>query len=166
MYGLDDQDHGTFGAYYVGDARHLYKIPEGLAPEHAAPLQCAGATVYSALADTVRAGTRVGVLGIGGLGHLAIQFAAKMGAEVVVFSTSASKEAEARAFGASEFVLLDEVDKVAKPVEVLVLTGAKYPDWARFLTPRVLAGEGTIVPLNAPSGDLVLPYVPTRPNRS
>jgi D-arabinose 1-dehydrogenase-like Zn-dependent alcohol dehydrogenase len=57
----------------------------------ATPLQCAGATVYSALIDVAKPGTRVGVLGIGGLGHLAIQFAAKLGAEVVVFSRKRRK---------------------------------------------------------------------------
>ena len=99
--------------------------------ETAAPLQCAGATVYSALVSTVKPGYRVGVLGIGGLGHLAIQFAAKMGAEVVVFSTSAQKEAEARGFGATEFCLLNEPEKVKEPVDVLVVTSSAYPSWEK-----------------------------------
>ncbi len=129
IYGLDDQDHGTFGEYYVGREGFVFKIPEGMALEHAAPLQCAGATVYAALVDTAKPRDRVGVMGIGGLGHLAIQFAAKMGCEVVVFSTTAAKEAEARSFGASEFVLLAEPEKVKAPINVLLLTGAQYPDW-------------------------------------
>jgi D-arabinose 1-dehydrogenase-like Zn-dependent alcohol dehydrogenase len=74
---------------------------------------------------------RVGIIGIGGLGHLAIQYANKLGAEVVVFSTSRDKEAEARAFGASEFYLLDETDKLSKPVNTLVVSGSKYPDWEK-----------------------------------
>src|SRR3569833_1417218 len=157
MYGGDDIDHGTFGEYYIGCEEFVFKIPDGLAPEDAAPLQCAGATVYSALVSTAKPRDRVGILGIGGLGHLAIQFASKMGMEVVVFSTTASKEAEARAFGANEFVLLDEVEKIKEPVDVLLLTGSKYPDWNRFLKINVLARDGVIVPLNAPSSDIVLP---------
>ncbi len=129
IYGVDDNDHGTFGQYYVGREGFVYKIPDGMAPEEAAPLQCAGATVYSALIDNAKPRDRVGVMGIGGLGHLAIQFAAAMGCAVVVFSTTAAKEAEARSFGATEFVLLEDADKISAPVNVLLLTGAKYPDW-------------------------------------
>lgn len=100
----------------IGTETFLHKIPENISSEHASPLQCAGATVYSALIKTVKPGDRVGIVGIGGLGHLAIQFSAKLGYETVVFSTSAAKEAEARSFGAEEFYLLSEVEKVAKPV--------------------------------------------------
>ena len=77
------------------------------------------------------AGDRVGILGIGGLGHLAIQFACKLGAETVVFSTSSSKEMEAREFGASEFYLLDELEKVSKPVDLLLFAGSTHPDWSK-----------------------------------
>ena len=79
-------------------------------------MQCAGATVYSALTSVLFPGARVGIIGIGGLGHLAIQFAAKLGHDTVVFSTSAGKEAEARSFGATEFYLLGEVEKLSVPV--------------------------------------------------
>jgi len=75
-----------------------------------------GATVYSAITSTAKPGDRIGIVGIGGLGHLAIQFSAKLGYETVVFSTSASKEEEARSFGATEFYLLSEAEKITKPV--------------------------------------------------
>ena len=87
--------------------------------------------MYSALIGSAKPGDRIGIIGIGGLGHLAIQFSAKMGYETVVFSTSADKEAEARAFGASEFYLLSEPEKVTKPINVLIVTGSRYPDWAK-----------------------------------
>ncbi|KAF5005714.1 hypothetical protein FDECE_7875 [Fusarium decemcellulare] len=132
IFGEGDFDNGTFGNYYIGKETFLHKIPDTLASEHAAPLQCAGATVYAALKATVTANKRVGILGIGGLGHLAIQYADKMGAEVVVYSTSASKEAEARQLGATEFRLINTMfDEVTAPIDVLVVSGTKYPDWDR-----------------------------------
>lgn len=122
---------GAMTDYYIGAESFLYKIPESIKSEHAAPLQCAGATVYTALASTVKPAQRVGIVGIGGLGHLAIQFAAKLGAEVVVFSTSPGKEKEAREFGASEFVLINEPEKVSSPVDVLVVAASSAPDWSK-----------------------------------
>lgn len=158
LYGLGDFDNGTFGTYFVGKEGHVHKIPEGMSSADAAPLQCAGATVYAALTETVKYGDRVGVIGIGGLGHLAVQFARKMGAEVVVFSTSKDKEEEARGFGASEFVLLGEMEKVSRPVDVVILTANKYPDWGRLMDKGVLARGGTVVPLAAPThGPISLP---------
>ncbi|KAJ4236825.1 hypothetical protein NW757_013365 [Fusarium falciforme] len=133
-FGEGDFDNGTFGTYYIGKQTFLHKIPENLASEHAAPLQCAGTTVYAALKATVTNEKRVGIFGIGGLGHLAIQYAAKMGAEVVVYSTTASKEGEAQELGATEFHLISEMfDKKAAPIDVLVVAGSKYPDWEKYV---------------------------------
>lgn len=122
---------GTFADYYIGTETYLHKIPDSISSEHAAPLQCAGATVYSAIINNVKPGQRVGVVGIGGLGHLAIQFAAKLGSEVVVFSTTLAKETEARQFGASEFYLTQEPGNITKPVDVLLISGSTYPDWEK-----------------------------------
>ncbi|KAH8889550.1 GroES-like protein [Thozetella sp. PMI_491] len=158
IYGSGDMDNGTFGHFYIGKEGFVHPIPDELSSVDAAPLQCAGATVYSALVDTVKPGDRVGILGIGGLGHLAIQFAAKMGVEVVVISTTKEKQQEAMGFGASEFVLLGDVDKILSPLQVLVVTGARMPNWNKLLENRVLARNGTLVPLTAPNnGPLVLP---------
>jgi D-arabinose 1-dehydrogenase-like Zn-dependent alcohol dehydrogenase len=129
IYGFTGHSNGTFSTYYVATEGYVYKIPESMSSEMAAPLQCAGATVYSALRTYYQPGMRVGVLGIGGLGHLAIQFAAKLGAPVTVFSTSANKEKEAREFGASEFVVLGQEDKLEAPVDLLLITAHKAPDW-------------------------------------
>ena len=130
-YAESDHDNGTFGDYYIGTETYLHKIPDTLSSEDAAPLQCAGATVYKALVDVVKPAKRVGIIGIGGLGHLAIQFAAKLGAEVVVFSTSAGKEEEARTFGASEFYLLNEPERVQQPVNTLIVAGNSQPAWEK-----------------------------------
>lgn len=131
VYGEGDINNGTIGKYFIGVETYLHKIPEGLSNEHAAPLQCAGATTYNALVSIVKPGDRVGILGIGGLGHLAIQFAAKLGTDVVVFSTSRDKEEEARKWGAKEFYLLYETEKLTKPVDTLVIAGSRYPDWRK-----------------------------------
>jgi D-arabinose 1-dehydrogenase-like Zn-dependent alcohol dehydrogenase len=133
IFGESDFDNGTFGEYYIGKETYVHKIPDALSSEDAAPLQCAGATVYNALVGNVEPTSRVGIVGIGGLGHLAIQFAAKMGAQVAVFSTSKSKEQEAREFGASEFYLLDETDKLQTPLDVLVVAGSRLPDWEKYV---------------------------------
>ena len=88
--------------------------------------------MYVALASVLKPAQRVGILGIGGLGHLAIQYAAKLGAEVVAFSTSPSKEKEAREFGASEFVSVNEPETISSPIDVLIFAGSTAPDWKKY----------------------------------
>ena len=129
IYGASGHSNGTFATYYIATEGYVYKIPETMSSEFAAPLQCAGATVYSALKTYYQTGMRVGIIGIGGLGHLAIQFAAKLGAPVTVFSTTPDKEKEARGFGASEFIVLGQEDKLEAPVDILLITSHKAPDW-------------------------------------
>lgn len=80
----------------------------------------------------VSKGDRIGIIGIGGLGHLAISFAAKLGAEVVVFSSSETKKAEAMELGASEFYVTGDL-KTTKPdklLDYLIITASGHPDWA------------------------------------
>ena len=97
--------HGGYADRVRANARFVIPIPEALDSEHAAPLLCGGITVYNPLrTHGVNPSSRVGIVGIGGLGHLAIQFARVFGAEVTAFSTSAAKEEEARALGAHHFV--------------------------------------------------------------
>eukprot|EP01024_Parvocaulis_polyphysoides_P006691 TRINITY_DN11852_c0_g1_i2.p1 TRINITY_DN11852_c0_g1~~TRINITY_DN11852_c0_g1_i2.p1 ORF type:complete len:212 (-),score=30.56 TRINITY_DN11852_c0_g1_i2:102-737(-) len=90
---------GNFGGMQklmIAPAHFAYKLPEGLKSVFAAPLLCAGSTVYGPIRKLVnRPGIRVAVLGIGGLGHLAIQFASALGAVVTAVSTSPNKEQEA-----------------------------------------------------------------------
>ena len=138
IFGEGDYDNGTFSPFYIGRETYIHKIPDSIPSEFAAPLQCAGATVYSALVGITKPAQRVGIIGIGGLGHLAIQFASKLGASVVVFSHSANKEAEARSFGAEEFYSLDDISKMETPVDVLILTANRYPDWRKSVLPREL----------------------------
>ncbi len=87
------------------NARFVVALPDGLESERTAPLLCAGVTVYNPLRrHGINPSSRVGVIGIGGLGHLALQFARVFGAEVTAFSASPAKEGEARSLGAHHFV--------------------------------------------------------------
>jgi alcohol dehydrogenase (NADP+) len=108
--GVDRQDGSrTFGGYsrdYVVREGFAYKLPEGLDPAAAAPLLCAGITVWEPLrAAGIGPGSRVAVAGLGGLGHLAVKMAAGLGAEVTVLSRTADKAEEARGFGAEGLLL-------------------------------------------------------------
>lgn len=85
--------------------KFTFKVPEGIPLDAAGPLLCAGITTYAPLARYVKRGDRVGIVGIGGLGHMALQYSRAMGADTWAISTSASKEAEARHFGANNFLL-------------------------------------------------------------
>ncbi len=101
--------YGGFATSVVVDSRFAYLLPETLPSEDAAVLLCAGITVYHALFQHRTADVqRIGIIGIGGLGHLAIQFAHAMGYHITVFSSSESKRSEAMAFGADQFVCTSE----------------------------------------------------------
>jgi len=143
-FGSHDHDLGSFSSHVVWDAEALYKIPDGLDNAHAAPLMCGGATVWGALAlYGVRPTDRVGIVGIGGLGHLAIQFAAKMGCEVLVFSSTESKREEALKLGAKEYHVLtadSPLDRIRK-VNHLLLCGSAQPDFSRVLSLTAAGGK-------------------------
>jgi len=96
---------GGYAEYLVAPAEALALIPDDLEAERAAPLLCAGITTYNALRNSgARAGDLVGILGIGGLGHLGVQFAAKMGFETVAIARGRDKEALARKLGAQHYL--------------------------------------------------------------
>jgi D-arabinose 1-dehydrogenase-like Zn-dependent alcohol dehydrogenase len=132
LYGTADTDQGAFASHAVWKAAFIFHIPDAISSSDAAPLMCAGATVFNALyLHNIRPTDRVGIIGIGGLGHLAIQFAAKMGCEVVVFSGTESKKEEARSLGATEFYATKGASKleIGKPVKHLLVTTSRLPDW-------------------------------------
>ncbi|OAP54276.1 hypothetical protein AYL99_11377 [Fonsecaea erecta] len=99
----------SFGGYANYKRCHqdlVFPIPKALPPEHAAPMLCAGLTVFSPLkAAGVGPGKRVGVVGVGGLGHFAVLFASAMGAEVTAISHSPRKKADATEMGATGFIV-------------------------------------------------------------
>jgi D-arabinose 1-dehydrogenase-like Zn-dependent alcohol dehydrogenase len=114
---------GGYAEYVIAPAGALALIPEGLSAEDAGPLMCAGITTFNPLRNSgARPGDLVAVLGIGGLGHLGIQFAAKMGFRTVAIARGMDKEPLARKLGASSYIDSKAQDPAA---ELLKLGGAK-----------------------------------------
>ena len=103
--GLYDPFFGGYATTITVDAKFAFAIPAGIPLDRCGPLLCAGVTTYAPLSRNVKRGDKVGIVGIGGLGHMALQYAKAMGAHVVAISTSASKEAEAKSFGAAELLV-------------------------------------------------------------
>ncbi|MEL0554955.1 MULTISPECIES: NAD(P)-dependent alcohol dehydrogenase [Enterobacteriaceae] len=97
---------GGYAQNIVVDQRFVVSVPENLDPAGVAPLLCAGVTVWSPLRYfDVKPGDRVGVIGLGGLGHMAVKLASALGAEVTLFTTSPEKGEDARRLGASRVVI-------------------------------------------------------------
>jgi len=108
----------TYGGYsdsVVVDERFVLRVPKGLDHAGAAPLLCAGITTYSPMKHWgVKKGKKVGVVGLGGLGHMGVKFARALGAHVVVFTTSPNKKEDALRLGAHEVVLSKDANEMAK----------------------------------------------------
>jgi D-arabinose 1-dehydrogenase-like Zn-dependent alcohol dehydrogenase len=113
---LEFYDHFTYGKYFGGYCthfqqpyHHVFPLPEGLDPRTAPSLVCAGATVHIPMWRHIKEkGARVGIIGIGGLGHLAIQYAKALGCEVTAFTTSADKISECKMLGATDVILVEK----------------------------------------------------------
>lgn len=123
-----------------------------------------GTTVWAPLIEQCKPYERVGIVGMGGLGHLAIQFSSKMGCDVVVFSSTDDKRAEAMELGASEFYPTKGVPdyghlRLTKPIDRFIITAAANVNLG-VLYPALVT-TGTVVPLAAKLGDLTAPFLPT-----
>ncbi|KAJ7745463.1 chaperonin 10-like protein [Mycena maculata] len=161
LYGVHNFHQGSFGSHAIWDASFVFHVPKGLAPEFAAPLMCGGATVFNVIETyNIRPTDRVGVVGVGGLGHLAVQFLGKMGANVVVLSSTNSKREEALKLGASEFYPTKDVEKleIGKPLDHLIVTTNSLPNWNLYLD--IMKPTGTIYPLTVSFGNLDIPVFP------
>ena len=128
--------HGGFADKVYVDSRFAFAIPDALASENAAPLLCGGATTYSPLRRHVRPDMRVGVIGIGGLGHMALQFAAAFGCEVTALSSTPEKEKEAKSFGAHRFINTADssaMKKAGGSIDFIISTAFANLDWGSYL---------------------------------
>ena len=142
----------TFGGYsanYVIDEKYALHIPFTNNLEGVAPLLCAGITTYSPLMYAgVGKGHKVAVLGLGGLGHMAVKFAASFGAEVTMLSTSPSKEADAKRLGAHHFVLTtddEQLKSLKNNFDFILNTVAAKHDMNKFLDLLKIEGKMLIV---------------------
>lgn len=137
---------GAYAAEYVVRDRFVYHRPASLDPAAVAPLMCAGITVWEPLRRwNVGEGTRVGVVGLGGLGHLAVKLAHALGARVTVFTTSPSKAADARVLGASTVVVSSDeraMAAVAGSLDLVIDTISVDHDLAPYLA--TIALDGTL----------------------
>lgn len=166
QYGQTDLDQGSFSTGGVWDSRFVYKIPDNMSSEDAAPFLCGGWTVWNALIGyDLKPTDHVGIVGIGGLGHFAIQLANKMGCEVTAFSGNEKKKTDALTLGAHHFISTKtpegESFKVARPVNQLLVCTNEHIPWELF-TPA-LAGRSTVFPLQIPSdmsSKLSVPHMP------
>lgn len=154
--------HGGYAEKVRVNARFVVTIPDVLDSGRAAPLLSAGITVYNPLrTHGVNPSSRVGVIGIGGLGHLAIQFASAFGAEVTAFSSSPAKEAEVRSLGAHRFVNTREsktLKNLAGSFDFILSTIHLDHDWKAYID--ALRPHGTFCFLGVPPSAVALPIVP------
>ena len=160
--GRDHAGDPTFGGYsssIVVDEDYTLRIPPGMAPDGAAPLLCAGITTYSPLRHwKIGPGSRVAVVGLGGLGHVGVKIAAAMGAIVTVLSTSPEKEPDARRLGAHAFLLTSDRDaltRAARSFDFILDTVSATHDLTMYL--RLLALDGAMVLVGIPTEPASVP---------
>lgn len=158
--GRDGQPtHGGYSGAIVVDEHYILRVPDELALDAAAPLLCAGITTYSPLRHwKVGPGTRLGVIGLGGLGHMAVKLGAAMGAEVTVLSQSLKKMEDGLRLGATHYYATDDRDtfkKLRNSFDVILNTVSADLDLRRFL--GLLDLDGAFVELGLPENPLVVP---------
>ena len=149
----------TYGGYSTRmtvDESYVLKISPKLNPAAAAPLLCAGITTYSPLRHwKVGKGSKVGVIGLGGLGHMAVKLAAAMGADVTVLSTSDNKKTDAARLGAKDFAVTRNEDtfvRLAGHFDLILNTVSASVNSDAYIS--LLKRDGTLVMLGVPEGPL------------
>jgi uncharacterized zinc-type alcohol dehydrogenase-like protein len=144
--------YGGFASSVIADSRFAYPLPAELPSEMAAVLMCAGITVFAPLQKYAgKEPQKVGVIGVGGLGHLAIQFAHALGNEVTAISTSPEKKTEAMTFGADKFLLWDGcalLREVEYYFDALLVTVPGDMNWESML--EILKKRGTLILVGFP----------------
>lgn len=144
--------YGGYSNVFVIDENYAVHVPKNLAASGVAPLLCAGITLYSPLRNWgAKKGMKVGIMGLGGLGHMGVKFAAAMGTHVTVFSHSPSKRADALAMGAHDFVSTQDISAL-KPLtntfDLILNTVSAELDINAYL--NLLKLDGTLVVIGLP----------------
>jgi propanol-preferring alcohol dehydrogenase len=154
---------GGYAEYAKAPASHVIKIPDALSSEQAAPLLCAGVTVHRALKQaTIRAGQRLAVFGVGGLGHIAVQIGRAAGAEVTAIDVSEEKLALAKSLGAARTLnaatsnVVKELRRVGGMHVAIVTSAAKSAYDMAFYCVRP---TGTLLVVGLPANDISFPAI-------
>ena len=166
VHGLHDHHQGSFGTYVILNAGFVHVIPDNLPSELAAPLNCAGATVFGPfLKYNIKPIHRVAVLGIGGLGHLAVQVARAWGCHVTALTSSESKIEEAKSFGAHEVLVTKREgqsfvpQKFEQKFDFILGCGSAQSDWFNYVLS--IRPRGTLIMMSVDfHNSLQLPYAP------
>lgn len=141
--------YGGYSSHITVKDKYVLKIKKGQPMERVAPLLCAGITTYSPLKRYgVKKGSKVGVVGLGGLGHMAVKIAKAMGAEVVVFSTSPGKQADAKKIGAKHFVLSKDpknFETWSRKLDLIIDTVSAPHDFTPYLGTLKIGGRHVLV---------------------
>jgi len=158
---------GGYSTHVVVDEDFVLKVPESIPYEAAAPLLCAGITTYSPLAHwNAGPGTKVAVVGMGGLGHMAVKIAHAMGAEVTVLSQTLSKRDDGLRFGADHYYATSDAatfDTLANEFDLIVNTVSAPVDLQQYL--QLLRLDGTMVNVGAPAEPLPISVFALMGNR-
>ena len=143
---------GGYSTQIVVDERYVLKMPSALSPAGSAPLLCAGITTYSPLRHWgIGKYHKVAVLGLGGLGHMAVKIAHAMGTEVTVFSTSEAKRGDAKRLGASDFVVATDpnhLTKFRRHFDFVLDTVSALHDYNTYI--HLLKTDGTMILVGVP----------------
>jgi uncharacterized zinc-type alcohol dehydrogenase-like protein len=143
---------GGYADNFVVDQDYAVTIPNNLDMAGVAPLLCAGITLYSPLKNwKAGPGKKVGIIGLGGLGHMGLKFSAALGAHTTVFSHSPQKEADARSMGANDFVVTKDpknLANLAKDFDLILNTVSADMDLTPYL--QLLKLDGTLVLIGLP----------------
>mgnify|MGYP006266549329 CR=1 FL=1 len=150
--------YGGYSKYVVTDEKFVFRIPDSIGLDVAAPLLCAGITLYQPL-DIFGAGpgVRVGIVGLGGLGHMGVKIAAAMGAEVTLISHSPSKEEDAYRLGATKFLLSSDTSQMKdarSSLDLIVNTASSQTSVDPYM--RLLDFDGTMAIVGLPENDLTV----------
>jgi uncharacterized zinc-type alcohol dehydrogenase-like protein len=151
--------YGGYSTHIVVDQDYTLHVSEKLPLNAVAPLLCAGITTYSPLRHwKVGKGSKIGVVGLGGLGHMAVKFGASFGAEVTLFSTSPGKEADGKKLGAHHFALTKDPEsfkKLANSLHFIIDTVSAPHDYSAYL--GTLKLDGTMVCVGVPTDNISVP---------
>jgi uncharacterized zinc-type alcohol dehydrogenase-like protein len=157
-----EKTYGGYSGAIVVDENYVLRIPESIALDAAAPLLCAGITLYSPLRHwNAGPGKRVAVIGLGGLGHMGVKLAKAMGAKVTVLSQSLKKMEDGLRLGADEYYATSDPDtftKLAGSFDLILNTVSANLELGAYL--GLLATDGTLVELGAPEHPLEVPFFP------